>query len=104
MLFWLCDVPGEQVANAIDGVVGDAGEHVAEGPLPKMRPKLAALAAVRCSLVTASTGTPAMAETVYDIRTNTANRRSDLRISRPFRNSDQPPSAWRHGWRPDPRF
>jgi hypothetical protein len=30
MLFWLADVPGEQVADAVDGVVGDAGEHVAE--------------------------------------------------------------------------
>src|SRR5512132_686082 len=30
MLLWLADVPGKQVADAIDGVVGDAGEHVAE--------------------------------------------------------------------------
>src|SRR5512133_3293070 len=30
MLLWLADVPGKQVADAIDGVVGDAGKHVAE--------------------------------------------------------------------------
>ena len=30
MLLWLADVPGKQVGDAIDGVVGDAGEHVAE--------------------------------------------------------------------------
>src|SRR5512147_753729 len=30
MVFWLADVPGEQVGDAVDGVVGDAGEHVAE--------------------------------------------------------------------------
>jgi hypothetical protein len=29
-VFWLADVPGEQVGDAIDGVIGDAGEHVAE--------------------------------------------------------------------------
>src|SRR5512132_3555778 len=30
MVFWLADVPGEQVGDAVDGVGGDAGEHVAE--------------------------------------------------------------------------
>ena len=30
MLLWLADVPGKQVADAIERVVGDAGEHVAE--------------------------------------------------------------------------
>ena len=30
MLLWLADVPGKQVADAIDGVVGDAGKYVAE--------------------------------------------------------------------------
>src|SRR6266511_5300912 len=30
MLFWLADVPGEQVASAIDGVVGDAAQHITQ--------------------------------------------------------------------------
>src|SRR5512147_1129659 len=30
MVFWLADVPGEQVGDAVDGVGGYAGEHVAE--------------------------------------------------------------------------
>src|SRR5512147_1391906 len=30
MVLSRADVPGEQVADAIDGVAGDAGEHVAE--------------------------------------------------------------------------
>ncbi len=30
MLFWLADVPGEQVADAIDGVVGDAAQHITQ--------------------------------------------------------------------------
>jgi hypothetical protein len=30
LVFWLANIPGEQVADAVDLVVGDAGEHVAE--------------------------------------------------------------------------